>query len=95
MQSTADAWELLHQQIVQRGPAIRSTAVGCQKADAVDVIGEPIRVLANQPGGIMAMRLANAAGISFAEPMCLSHESTSAMVASWANGSRIAKRDSG
>jgi hypothetical protein len=34
----------------------------------VDVVGEPIRVLAHQPGGVMATRLANAAGVSFAEP---------------------------
>src|SRR5215469_4468066 len=42
-------------------------AVGGQKTDAMDVVGEPIRVLAHQSSGILAIRLANPAGVSFAE----------------------------
>jgi hypothetical protein len=34
----------------------------------MDVVGEPIRVLAHQPGGIMAIGLPNAARVGFAEP---------------------------
>src|SRR5205823_3326067 len=43
-------------------------AVGRQKTDAMDVVGEPIRVLAHESSGIVAIRLAHAAGVSFAEP---------------------------
>src|SRR5207245_5746567 len=42
-------------------------AVGGDKANAVDLVSKPIRVLAHQPGSIVAVRLAYAARISFPE----------------------------
>ena len=42
-------------------------AVGGQKADAVDLVGQPIRVFAHQPRRIVAIRLAHAARVGFAE----------------------------
>jgi hypothetical protein len=42
-------------------------AVGSQEPDAVDVVGESIRVLAHQPRGIGAICLTNAAGHGLAQ----------------------------
>jgi hypothetical protein len=51
-----------------RDPQHDPQAVGGQKTDAVDVVGEPIRVLAHEPGGILSIRLADTSSVSLAEP---------------------------
>ena len=56
-------------------------AVSSEKANAVNVVGQPVGILADQPGRIVAVCLAYAACISFPRPMWRRHESTFAMVA--------------